>query len=578
MKKLLRYMKDYKKESILAPLFKLFEAVLELIVPILLAMIIDNGINGNLGLGYVLKMTILMIVLGLVGLVCSITAQYFSAKAATGFSKILREKLFSKMQSLSYNEIDKLGTASMVTQITSDVNQVQNGVNLFLRLFLRSPFVVAGALIMALIVNPKASIIFLIVISVLMILVFFILFAIKKQYKDVQNNLDVVTRKTRDNLVGVRVIRAFTKESEEKESFNSTVSLLSFKQKKAGLISSLLNPLTYVIINIGIIFVIYIAGKEVESQNLLQGDVLALYNYMSQILVELIKFANLVITISKALASASRISKTLDLQSSLEININNEIVNTNDKILEFNNVYFSYSGQSGYALDNINFSLNKGEKLGIIGGTGSGKTSLVNLIGHFYDCTKGTVYYKGKDIKTYPLDIVRNEVSFALQKATLFKGTIKSNLLWRKKEASDYEIYDVLEIAQCNDFVLNRINGIDSVVEQGGKNFSGGQRQRLCIARALIGDPQILVLDDSSSALDYQTDLKLRTAINQMKNPPTTIIVSQRTSSIMNCDKIIVLDNGKVVGLGSHKELLNNCDIYKEIYNSQFKGGDDYND
>ena len=335
MKKLLRYMKDYKKESILAPLFKLFEAVLELIVPILLAMIIDNGINGNLGLGYVLKMTILMIVLGLVGLVCSITAQYFSAKAATGFSKILREKLFSKMQSLSYNEIDKLGTASMVTQITSDVNQVQNGVNLFLRLFLRSPFVVAGALIMALIVNPKASIIFLIVISVLMILVFFILFAIKKQYKDVQNNLDVVTRKTRDNLVGVRVIRAFTKESEEKESFNSTVSSLSFKQKKAGLISSLLNPLTYVIINIGIIFVIYIAGKEVESQNLLQGDVLALYNYMSQILVELIKFANLVITISKALASASRISKTLDLQSSLEINVNNEIVNTNDKILEF---------------------------------------------------------------------------------------------------------------------------------------------------------------------------------------------------------------------------------------------------
>lgn len=575
MKKLLIYMKDYKKESILAPLFKLFEAILELIVPIILALIIDKGINGNLGINYALKMSILMIVLGLIGLICSLTAQYFSAKAATGFSKILREKLFSKMQSLSYNEIDKLGTSSMVTQITSDVNQVQNGVNLFLRLFLRSPFVVAGALIMALIVNPKASIIFLIVITILMVLVFLILFIIKKQYNDVQSNLDVVTRKTRDNLVGVRVIRAFTKEAEEKESFEETISSLSRKQKKAGLISSLLNPLTYVIINIGIIFVIYVAGREVENHNLLQGDVLALYNYMSQILVELIKFANLVITISKALASASRISKTLDLESSLQLNIDNTECTNSNKIIEFSNVCFSYNGQSGYALDNINFSLNKGEKLGIIGGTGSGKTSLVNLLGHFYDATKGTIYYKGKDIKSYPLEIIRNEVSFALQKATLFRGTIKSNLKWRKKDASDYEIYDALEIAQCNDFVLNRIEGIDSIVEQGGKNFSGGQRQRLCIARALVGNPEVLILDDSSSALDYQTDLKLRTSINKMKNPPTTVIVSQRTSSVMNCDKIIVLDNGKIVGMGKHDELLNNCEVYQEIYNSQFKRGDD---
>ena len=575
MKKLIIYLKDYKKEAFLGPLFKLLEAILELIVPLCLASIINKGINEGAGLPYIIKMVLLMILLGIVGLVCSISAQYFSAKAATGFSKKIREELFNKMQSLSYTEIDKLGTASMVNQITSDVNQVQNGVNLFLRLFLRSPFVVFGALIMAFIVDVKAGYIFLIIIPILLLIIFLILLVTKKKYKEVQNDLDVVVRKTRENLIGARVIRAFSKEESEKEEYTNTLESYSNKQKKVSMISSLLNPLTYVIINLGIILVVYVGAKEVDSSVIMQGDVLALYNYMSQILVELIKLANLVITISKALACASRIQKTLEMKSSLQNNKDKDIKKESDAFISYNQVSFKYYSQGGYALKDITFSVNKGEVIGIIGGTGSGKSTLISLLGHFYDPSNGIITYKGKNIQTYDLKELRTEISYSMQKAVLFKGTIRENMQWRDEKATDEAIYDALEIAQCKDIIASKVDGIDTMIEQGGKNFSGGQRQRLCIARALIGSPEVLILDDSSSALDYITDLNLRKAIRNMKNSPTTFIVSQRTSSVMNADKIIVLDNGQIEGIGTHDELLKSSIVYQEIYNSQFKRGDE---
>lgn len=571
MKKIIVYLKNYRKEAILGPLFKLFEAILELLIPLVVSNIINEGIKNDRGTGYIFKMVAIMIVLGLIGLLCSITAQYFSAKAATGVSKELREKLFSKIQSFSYTEIDTIGASRMINEITADVNQVQNGVNLFLRLFLRSPFVVIGALIMAFIVSPSGGLIFMLIIPILLAIIFVILYFTRKKYQDVQSDLDVVVRRTRENLQGVRVIRAFVKEDNESKDFNNSLNKLASSQKKVNLVSTILNPITYVIINIGIILVVYVGAKQVESQKLLQGDVIALYNYMGQILVELIKFANLVITISKSLASFTRISKTLDVESSLKFTVDNEIHSTD--FLEFNDVSFMYQNGGAYALENINFSCEKGETIGIIGGTGSGKTTLINLIPHFYDCQKGNIYLEGKNINSYDLVSLRKRIGLVPQKAVLFKGTIRSNLEWKDKNALDGDMLDALEIAQGLDIIRKKQAGLDAVVEENGQNFSGGQKQRLAIARALIGSPDILIFDDSASALDYLTDSKLRKALKMLPNKPLVFIISQRTSSIMHADKIIVLDNGKIVGIGKHEELLRTSVVYKEIYDSQFKKG-----
>lgn len=568
MKKLLKYMKSYRLEAILGPLFKLLEAIFELIVPLIVARIVNVGINEGAGLSYILKMCLIMISLGVVGLACSITAQYFSAKAAVGFSSTLRHELFVKAQSLSYKEIDELGTATMITRMTNDVNQVQNGVNLFLRLFLRSPFVVFGALIMAFIVDAKVAIIFAVVILVLSIIIFTILLVSQPKYKVVQKQLDGVLKSTRENLNGVRVIRAFNKEEREFEEFNEKITNLRKSQKKVGYISSLMNPLTYAIINVGIIGILYLGGSRVESGVIIQGDVLALYNYMLQILTELIKLANLVITISKSLASADRIAKTLDMESSLVRS--EETKKENMPFVEFDHVSMKYNSNEE-SLSNVNFVANRGESIGVIGGTGSGKTTLINLLAHLYDVSSGAIYIDGRNVTSISDEELHHIIGIVPQKAVLFKGTIRSNMCLRKEDASEEEILEALTVAQAKDFVLKKENGIDAVVEQEGKNFSGGQRQRLTIARALVGNPNIVILDDSASALDFLTDLNLRKALKTLKNNPLVFIISQRTSSIAHCDKIIVLDDGKVVGIGKHDELLNNCEVYKEIYDSQFK-------
>ena len=568
MKKLLKYMKSYRLEAILGPLFKLLEAIFELIVPLIVARIVNVGINEGAGLSYILKMCLIMIGLGIVGLACSITAQYFSAKAAVGFSSTLRHELFVKAQSLSYKEIDELGTATMITRMTNDVNQVQNGVNLFLRLFLRSPFVVFGALIMAFIVDAKVAIIFAVVILVLSIIIFTILLVSQPKYKVVQKQLDGVLKSTRENLNGVRVIRAFNKEEQEFEEFNEKITNLRKSQKRVGYISSLMNPLTYAIINVGIIGILYLGGSRVGSGVIIQGDVLALYNYMLQILTELIKLANLVITISKSLASADRIAKTLDMESSLVRS--EETKKENMPFVEFDHVSMKYNSNEE-SLSNVNFVANRGESIGVIGGTGSGKTTLINLLAHLYDVSSGAIYIDGRNVTSISDEELHHIIGVVPQKAVLFKGTIRSNMCLRKEDASEEEILEALTVAQAKDFVLKKENGIDAVVEQEGKNFSGGQRQRLTIARALVGNPDIVILDDSASALDFLTDLNLRKALKTLKNNPLVFIISQRTSSIAHCDKIIVLDDGKVVGIGKHDELLNNCEVYKEIYDSQFK-------
>lgn len=568
MKKLLKYMKSYRLEAILGPLFKLLEAIFELIVPLIVAHIVNVGINEGAGLSYILKMCLIMISLGVVGLACSITAQYFSAKAAVGFSSTLRHELFVKAQSLSYKEIDELGTATMITRMTNDVNQVQNGVNLFLRLFLRSPFVVFGALIMAFIVDAKVAIIFAVVILVLSIIIFTILLVSQPKYKVVQKQLDGVLKSTRENLNGVRVIRAFNKEEREFEEFNEKITNLRKSQKKVGYISSLMNPLTYAIINVGIIGILYLGGSRVESGVIIQGDVLALYNYMLQILTELIKLANLVITISKSLASADRIAKTLDMESSLVRS--EETKKENMPFVEFDHVSMKYNSNEE-SISNVTFVANRGESIGVIGGTGSGKTTLINLLAHLYDVSSGAIYIDGRNVTSISDEELHHIIGIVPQKAVLFKGTIRSNMCLRKEDASEEEILEALTVAQAKDFVLKKENGIDAVVEQEGKNFSGGQRQRLTIARALVGNPNIVILDDSASALDFLTDLNLRKALKTLKNNPLVFIISQRTSSIAHCDKIIVLDDGKVVGIGKHDELLNNCEVYKEIYDSQFK-------
>ncbi|MDE6385595.1 MAG: ABC transporter ATP-binding protein/permease [Eubacterium sp.] len=572
MKKLLIYLKDFKKESFLAPLFKMLEAIFELIVPLVVASIIDNGILNN-NKGFIISRSGILVLLAVVGMIAAITAQYFAAKAATGFGKELRHSLFDKIQSLSFSELDKIGASSLITRITTDANQVQNGVNLVLRLFLRSPFIVFGAMIMAFTVDVKCALIFVGVIPLLSLVVFGIMAYTIPKYKKVQNHLDGITLKTRENLSGARVIRAFTQEKNEIEDFTKKNNLLSLLQKGVGRISALMNPVTYVIINAGVILLIHSGAIQVNEGNLSQGEVVALYNYMSQILVELIKLANLIITVTKALACASRIENVLNLENSLEHNSNNA-VQTNHAV-DFRNVSLRYKDASDNSLENITFSAEKGSVIGVIGGTGSGKTSLVSLIPHFYDATDGEVLVNGVDVKSYSDEELRLKTGFVLQKAALFKGTVRDNLKWGRENASDEDMLSALEKAQILDSIKEK-GGLDAEIEQNGSNLSGGQKQRLSVARALVRKPEILVLDDSSSALDFATEAAMRKEILNLDYNPTVFIVSQRASSVMCADKIIVLDDGAVVGIGTHSELLENCEVYKEIYDSQFGKEDAY--
>lgn len=573
MKKLLVYLKSYKKECVLAPLFKMLEACFELLVPLVVASIIDNGIaNGDSG--YVIKMCALMVLLGAVGLSCTLFAQYFSAKAACGFSCKLRHSLFEHITSLSYTEIDTLGTSSLINRMTSDTNQVQTGINLTLRLFMRSPVIVFGALIMAIIVDPsfKASGIFVITITLLAIVVFGIMLITIPLYKKVQSRLDSAVITTRENLTGVRVIRAFSLDKKESEKFHQKTALLKKAQVFVGRISALMNPLTFVIVNLSICFLIHKGAFLVDMGDLSQGEVIALYNYMSQILIELIKLANLIITITKSLACAKRIEDVFEIKSSQEV-IPSECT-ASENAVEFNGVSLRYAGASEPSLENITFSCRRGETVGIIGGTGSGKSSLVNMIGRFYDCESGEILVNGQNVNSYELEALREKIGIVPQKAVLFKGSVRENLRWGDENATDEEIYSAIKIAQASDIIEAKEQGLDSMIEEGGKNLSGGQRQRLTIARALVGKPEILILDDSSSALDYQTDSKLRQALKNLDYKPTVFIVSQRTSSLAHADKIVVLDDGKIVGIGTHSELLSSCTVYQEIYNSQFRRED----
>lgn len=570
MKKLSVYLKGYIKESILGPLFKLLEASFELLVPIVIKSIVDIGI-GQAERGYVVKMCLLLVLLGVVGMICSITAQYYAAKAAVGFSTKLRRALFKHIGELSYSEIDTLGTSSMITLMTSDMNQVQTGLNLALRLLLRSPFIVFGAMVMAFTVDTHAAFTFVVTIPVLSAVVFAIMLVSIPLYKKVQQRLDKVLNSTRENLAGIRVIRAFRLEEKEIEEFDKHNEELTAIQKFVGGISALTNPLTYVIINLAIIWLIYIGAIRVSTGMLTQGAVLALYNYMSQILVELIKFANLIISITKGFASANRISAVFDMKSSLvEKDAAYEKVES-EYALEFRNVGLQYKNAQDESLTNINFSVRRGEVVGIIGGTGSGKSSLVNLIPRFYDATTGEVIVDGVNVKDYPINELRDKIGVVPQKAVLFKGSIRDNMRWGKKDATDEEIMEAINIAQASEIVEQKKDGLDFIIEQGGKNLSGGQRQRFTIARALVKKPEILILDDSASALDFATDAALRKALRKMPGKPTVFIVSQRTSSIQHADIIIVLDDGQIAGIGKHEELLEKCEVYREIYDSQFK-------
>lgn len=565
MKSVYKLLGKYKKETVLAPLFKLLEALFELFVPLVVARLIDYGIAQN-DKPYVIKMFLLMVLLAVVGLVCSITAQYFAAKAAVGVGTRLRSKLFKHIQGLSFTELDQLGTSTMITRMTSDVNQVQNGVNMLLRLVLRSPFIVFGAMIMAFTIDVNSAMVFVGAIPVLMIVVFAIMLISIPLYRLTQNRLDTVTAKTRENLTGARVIRAFCRENKEIADFKQLNTELTSTQKRVGKISALMNPVTYVIINVAIIVLVWVGAIRVEQGIITQGAVVALYNYMSQILVELIKLANLIITLTKAVACSNRVGAVLETDSSLE-SIESDRIKTENHI-DFINVGLRYKDAGEESLSNISFSVKKGETIGVIGGTGSGKTSLVGLIPHFYDCTSGAVYVDGINVKSYSPTQLREKIGIVLQKAVLFKGTIKENILWGNSNATDKDIENALAIAQARDVIASKSNGINEMLEQGGKNLSGGQRQRLTIARALVKKPEILILDDSASALDYATDAKLRQALKELKNT-TTFIVSQRTSSIMSADKIIVLDDGEIAGIGTHKQLLDSCNVYSEIYYSQ---------
>lgn len=566
MKSLLIYLKNYKKESFFAPLFKMMEAIFELIVPLVVSSVIDNGILKN-DYRKVLTDVGIMVLLAVVGMSVSVTAQYFAAKAASGFGRELRSDLFKKIQSLSFSELDSAGTSTLVTIMTNDTAQVQNGVNMVLRLFLRSPFIVFGALIMAFTIDVKCALVFLITIPILTAVIVAIMKYTMPRYRSIQFHLDDLTLKTRENLSGARVIRAFTREAEETEGFYEKSKALSHLQKAVGRISALMNPLTYVIINVAIIVLIYEGGIRVNTGELSQGQVVALYNYMSQILVELIKLANLIVTVTRSFACASRIENVFKLQNTLQHTDNSAKVN--DYAVCFDNVSLKYNGSSEDSLRNINFKAQKGDIIGIIGGTGSGKTSLVSLIPHFYDSTEGTVYVDGVDVKAQDDNQLRSKIGFVLQKAVLFKGTVRDNLLWGNKEATDDDMIEALKNAQVYDTILEK-GGLDAEIKQNGANLSGGQKQRLSVARALVRKPQILVLDDSSSALDFATEAAMRKAILSLNYKPTVFIVSQRASSVMFADLIIVLDDGECVGCGKHDELLENCEVYREIYDSQF--------
>lgn len=570
MKKLWKYMRDYRREGILAPLFKLLEASLELLVPLVMAQIIDTGIaNGDRG--FILSRCGILAALAAVGLVCSITAQYFAAKASVGFAAKLRSTLFKHIQSLSYSKLDTQGTGTLIARITGDINQVQSGMNLALRLLLRSPFVVFGAMIMAFTIDVKAALVFVVTIPLLSIVVFGIMLWSIPMYKKVQTRLDKVLGITRENLSGVRVIRAFCKEDEERREFGERNATLTKLQLMVGRVSAAMNPATYIMINLGIAVLIYVGALRVDSGILTQGQVVALYNYMSQILVELVKLASLIITITKALACAGRVSAALDVESDMHgADTMPKEIDTDEEV-RFENVEFGYATGGEPVLSGISFSVKKGETMGIIGGTGSGKSSLVSLIPRFYDATGGHVYIKGNEVKDYPLGALREMVGMVPQKAVLFKGTIRENLRWGNADATEEEMERALSDAQALEIVKAKPEGLDSPVAQNGKNLSGGQRQRLTIARALIKKPEILILDDSASALDYATDLALRRSLAALSYKPTVFIVSQRASSILHADKIAVLDEGKMVGLGTHEELMRTCPVYREIYYSQYE-------
>ncbi len=572
MRKLLIFLKGYEKETVLAPLFKMLEALFELFVPLVMAAIIDTGIAEG-DRGYIVRMCLILVALGAIGLVCSITAQFFAAKAATGFSARLRHALFSHIQSLSYAEMDRAGTSTLITRMTSDVNQVQSGVNLVLRLFLRSPFIVFGAMIMAFTVDVQAAFAFVVTIPLLSVVVFGIMLWTIPMYRKVQAALDRVLGLTRENLTGVRVIRAFNKEEEELAHFQEENQKLTDLQKFVGRISGLMNPVTYVIVNGAVIVLLYTGALRVEAGVLTQGQVVALVNYMSQILVELVKLANLIITVTRAIACGNRIQSVFEMKNSLETESGRtgaDPERTGEHSVRFDHVCLTYAGGGSEALTDISFTAKAGQTIGIIGGTGSGKSSLVNLIPRFYDATKGTVYVDGVDVRAYEVQTLRQKIGIVPQKAALFCGTIEENLRWGKADATQQEIWRALQIAQAEEIVRNKAEGLQSAVAAGGRNLSGGQRQRLTIARALVRDPQILILDDSSSALDFATDAALRRALRQMEQKPIVFLVSQRTSSIQHADQILVLDDGQVVGMGTHRELLQTCPVYQEIYHSQF--------
>ncbi len=571
MKMVLQYLKDYKKESILAPLFKMLEASFELFVPLVVAAIIDVGIAG-LDRSYILKMGAVLVALALVGLICSVTAQYFSAKAAAGFATKLRHALFAHLQGLSFSQVDSIGTSTMITRMTSDINQVQSGVNMTLRLFLRSPIVVFGAMIMAFTVDVKAALIFVVAIPLLSLVVFGIMLVTIPLYKKVQQALDKVLGKTRENLTGVRVIRAFNQEEQETREFKERNEALTTIQKFVGKISAAMNPVTYVIVNGALIALIWTGALRVENGYISQGEVVALVNYMSQILIELVKLANLIILITKAVACANRIEAAFAIEPDMDIEAKGgKKVQEKEDIVVFDHVGLAYQGASEEAVSDISFTVKRGQTIGIIGGTGSGKSTIVNMIPRFYDATSGKVLIDGIDVKEYTIKELRQKIGMVLQKAVLFKGSIRENLKWGKEDATEEELMCALEISQAKEFVDTKEGGLDYRIEQGGKNLSGGQKQRLTIARAVVRDPEILILDDSASALDFATDAKLRQAIRGMKDKLTVFIVSQRASSIQYADQIIVMDDGKMVGIGKHNELLASCEVYKEIYDSQFR-------
>lgn len=574
MKRLMMYLKDYKKESILAPLFKLLEAFFELMVPLVMANIIDYGIS-NRNMGYIGKMGLLLLLLGVVGLASSITAQFFAAKAAVGVSTKLRQALFDHIEDLSFTDIDKAGTSTMITRMTSDVNQVQSGINMTLRLFLRSPIIVFGAMIMAFTIDVKCALIFVVAIPLLSIVVFGIILSTIPMYKKVQSRLDQVLGITRENLTGVRVIRAFHQEAKEEERFRENNEALSAMQIFVGKISACMNPVTYIIVNGAIIALIYTGAVQVNIGNLSQGEVVAIINYMNQILVELVKLANLIVTMTKALACADRVASVFEIGADAAYMgaQNQKLADKVDKsapFLDFKHVSLTYQGAGAPTLQDMNFTVNRGDTVGIIGGTGSGKTSLVNLIPGFYPATEGEILLEGRDIRTMSDEELRGRIGVVPQKAVLFKGTVRSNLQWGKPDATEEEMWKALELAQASEVVDGKPGKLDATVAQNGKNFSGGQRQRLTIARALVREPEILILDDSASALDYATDAKLRAALRTLEDKTTTFIVSQRASTIRHADKIIVLDDGEIAGVGTHDELLKDCTVYQEIYYSQY--------